>query len=195
MFSWSELLISVFEHFLSFTGLLSLFSLPFQLSPAMIGNAFWIQFLWLCMSFLAHTQNTIVVTTVTTAPSQPTNEPSYVDDGAFRDAVLNSTNLFRNEHNASSLAWNDSLTDFGDDYVDGCQWKHSGGPYGENLAQGYEDVSRAVDGWGNERKDYDFNAGQFGETTGHFTQLVWKGTNTVGCGRKFCNGENDVQGW
>ena len=53
----------------------------------------------------------------------------------------------------------------------------------------------AVDAWGNERDEYDFNNPQFTEQTGHFTQLVWKNTTTVGCGRKFCNGINSVSGW
>ena len=70
-----------------------------------------------------------------------------------------------------------------------------GGPYGENLAQGYSDISRSIDAWGNERRDYDFSRGDFSESTGHFTQLVWKASSTVGCGRKFCNGQNNVNGW
>ena len=77
------------------------------------------------LALLAQAQDTIVVTTITEAPAQPTNEPTYVDDGAFRDAVLNSTNFFRQEHNASALAWNDSLSDFGRDYADRCLWQHS----------------------------------------------------------------------
>ena len=31
--------------------------------------------------------------------------------------------------------------------------------------------------------------------TGHFTQLVWKQTRSVGCGRVDCNGKNGVEGW
>jgi hypothetical protein len=30
---------------------------------------------------------------------------------------------------------------------------------------------------------------------GHFTQLVWKGTETVGCGRSNCSGRGDAPGW
>ena len=70
-----------------------------------------------------------------------------------------------------------------------------GGPDGENLAAGYPTVTDAVDAWGNERTKYNFNDPGFSEATGHFTQLVWKATRTVGCGRAFCNGKNDVPGW
>jgi hypothetical protein len=38
--------------------------------------------------------------------------------------------------------------------------------------------------WGNERDKYDFQKAEFNKKTGHFTQLVWKGTTDVGCGKK-----------
>ena len=66
---------------------------------------------------------------------------------------------------------------------------------GENLAAAYNNITAAIDGWGNERKLYNFKDGEFSHETGHFTQLVWRNTTTVGCGRKFCDGENGVQGW
>ena len=36
--------------------------------------------------------------------------------------------------------------------------------------------------WYNEIKDYSYANPIFGMTTGHFTQLVWKGTKSVGFG-------------
>lgn len=56
-------------------------------------------------------------------------------------------------------------------------------------------VTDSIDVWGEERKQYDFRNPGFHEQTGHFTQLVWKTTTEVGCGRTFCNGNNDVPGW
>lgn len=52
-----------------------------------------------------------------------------------------------------------------------------------------------MEAWGNERREYDFGDGGFGEDTGHFTQLVWKATRSVGCGREACNGRGKVGGW
>jgi hypothetical protein len=43
----------------------------------------------------------------------------------------------------------------------------------------------AVASWYSEVKDYDFNSGGFSGATGHFTQLVWKGTTNVGAGYAF----------
>ncbi|KAF9874928.1 extracellular scp domain protein [Colletotrichum karsti] len=133
-----------------------------------------------------------VVTTITQAPPRPTAEPEWNSDDTFTSAVLNSTNHYREQHNASDVSWNDTLADFANDYLDGmgdCDWEHSGGPYGENLAKGYADVTLSVEAWGEERDDYDFDDAEFSEETGHFTQLVWKNTTDVGCGRKLC-GDN-----
>lgn len=73
------------------------------------------------------------------------------------------------------------------------------GPPGENLARGYPDITSAVDAWGNERSLYTFSPPSdvtgFSEATGHFTQLVWKATQTVGCGAYACNGENGIDGY
>lgn len=48
-----------------------------------------------------------------------------------------------------------------------------------------------MEAWGNEEAKYKFNDPGFSEETGHFTQLVWKTTTTVGCGRKLCG----TRGW
>ncbi|MCJ1441748.1 MAG: hypothetical protein MMC23_002240 [Stictis urceolatum] len=128
------------------------------------------------------------VSVVTVPATLPTNAPSYVDDSSFKSAILNSTNFFRKEHNATALKWNTSLTDFASNHDENC-----GGPDGENLAEGYANVTSAVDAWGNERSKYNFKSGSFSEATGHFTQLVWKASSTVGCGRKWCDG--DFTGW
>ena len=40
----------------------------------------------------------------------------------------------------------------------------------------------AVDDWYDEIEQYNFQDATFSSTTGHFTQLVWKGTQQVGFG-------------
>ncbi|KAM0561452.1 hypothetical protein ACHAPJ_003333 [Fusarium lateritium] len=132
--------------------------------------------------------------TVTAPVSIPSNEPEWKEKKSFTSAILNSTNFYREEHNATSLEWNKTLEDFATDYLDDnkdCDFEHSGGPYGENLAIGYLNATSSVEAWGDERDKYDYGKAEFDEETGHFTQLVWKDTTTVGCGRKLC-GE---KGW
>ena len=44
---------------------------------------------------------------------------------------------------------------------------------------------------------YDFSSTDptgFSEATGHFTQLVWQGTQATGCGWTNCNGKNGLDG-
>lgn len=126
---------------------------------------------------------------VTVAPPVPTEEPEWNDDDAFTSAVLNSTNFYRTQHNASDVTWNTTLEEFAVDYLDenGCEFEHSGGPYGENLAMGYPNATASVEAWGDERDDYNFRRGKFDMDTGHFTQLVWQNTTDMGCGRKLCD--------
>lgn len=132
-----------------------------------------------------------------TAPSTtPSASSQYTSDEIFTSAILNSTNTYRTQHAASNLTYNSTLSDFATSYLSSqeekCRFAHSGGPYGENLAIGYADVVASIDGWGGERVDYDFDKGEFSEETGHFTQLVWKNTTAVGCGRVDCG---EGKGW
>jgi pathogenesis-related protein 1 len=84
-----------------------------------------------------------------------------------------------------------------------CRMQHSkpDGKYGENLfwasAIEWSDGKReqqkispnkVVDDWGSERADYNYknNRCTKGKVCGHYTQLVWKSTTTVGCAVAVC---------
>jgi hypothetical protein len=41
---------------------------------------------------------------------------------------------------------------------------------------------------------YSYQQAGFSEQTGHFTQLVWNATKTVGCGATQCD-NNQIKGW
>lgn len=70
-----------------------------------------------------------------------------------------------------------------------------GGAAGENLAAGHANASAVVISWGEERKRYNFAANVFSKPTGHFTQVVWKSTTSLGCGTAKCAGKGGVAGW
>ncbi|KAI9717526.1 MAG: hypothetical protein M1812_004667 [Candelaria pacifica] len=153
---------------------------------------FLLAFAFLLPSALAAI-STIVVTA--SAPTPVPTSPSYTSDSAFELAILTAHNLYRSQHNASALHWNASLATYASNWANDCKFKHSGGPDGENLAAGYANATASVDAWGEERKLYSFIKQGFSEETGHFTQVVWKGTAMVGCGRVECDGKGDTPGW
>ncbi|OSS53856.1 hypothetical protein B5807_01370 [Epicoccum nigrum] len=126
----------------------------------------------------------------------PSSSPQYTDPTLFQTTTLETTNRYRREHAAAPLAWNASLALAAQAWSDGCKFTHSGSPSGENLAAGYGNVTAAVEAWGEEREKYDFAKGGFSDETGHFSQLVWRATASVGCARTECNGgQGGAPGW
>ncbi|PVH94225.1 PR-1-like protein, partial [Periconia macrospinosa] len=118
----------------------------------------------------------------------------YAKDDDFQRAVLNVTNTYRGQHNATGLRWNESLADSAKKWSESCVFDHSGGLTGENLSSGYPNASASVIAWGDERSEYDFKKGELSKEVGHFTQMVWKGTTDVGCGRTRCDGKKKKGG-
>jgi uncharacterized protein YkwD len=123
----------------------------------------------------------------TTPTAAPTSEAQ-----AFVDAH----NRVRAQHCARPLAWSDKLAHIAQRWADalrdkGCAFGHSGGSTGENLAAGTTgtlDADSVVQMWYDEVGAYKFPNGGFSMQTGHFTQVVWRGTTAVGCGRSRCKG-------
>lgn len=104
-------------------------------------------------------------TSLVLAAPQSSQETSvsaeYTSDSTFQAAILDVTNLYRRQHNASQLSWNASLAEYAKDWSEDCKFKHSGGSSGENLASGYPNVTASVEAWGDEREEYDFDKGDF----------------------------------
>lgn len=135
---------------------------------------------------LTHTLTTSTSTTI--APTAtPSADQSWTDNSTFKATCIDTTNMYRAQHGAPAIVWNDSLALWATRWTSQCLWAHSGLDFGENIAEGFADVASAVDGWGNERRWFDFQHPHFTEETGHFSQLVWKNSTSVGCGRMFCS--------
>ncbi|KAK4442646.1 cell wall protein PRY3, partial [Podospora aff. communis PSN243] len=132
------------------------------------------------------------VKTITLLPPSASLAPSFRSQSLFTSTILNTTNYYRTAHNATSLTYNTTLAAFASSHAasTSCTLTHSASsPYGENLAIGCSDVQGCVELWGDERDRYNFRRAGFDKETGHFTQLVWKGTREVGCGRQWCGEE------
>ncbi|KAF3614217.1 Pathogenesis-related protein 1B [Capsicum annuum] len=94
------------------------------------------------------------------------------------------------------LKWNKTLDAYAYQYAStrlaDCTLVHSYSPYGENLAMGYDIISavEAINLWVGE-KHYDYASKSCKQDMcGHYTQVIWKNTHEVECGRLKCdNGE------
>ncbi|MCU1282690.1 MAG: hypothetical protein JWM53_6236 [bacterium] len=127
------------------------------------------------------------------APSSARRQSApAVDAGAWVEAH----NRVRAKHCAPPLAWSPKVAASAQKWANtiadrGCALGHSGGQYGENLAAGTSgtlDAAGVVGMWYDENKQFSFRSGGFSMKTDHFTQVVWRGTTAVGCGRSQCNG-------
>ncbi|KAF9906129.1 hypothetical protein EC991_000925 [Linnemannia zychae] len=109
---------------------------------------------------------------------------------AEQKSILDAHNKHRARHGVKPLKWSKSAAAWGNDWIQQCQFKHSSGDFGENLAAGYKNFKTGIDAWYNEYSKYNYKKPGFSMGTGHFTQVVWKGTKSVGCAKKFCPGSN-----
>ena len=118
----------------------------------------------------ASTTSTPAATTTTSqaaATSSASSSDSDLSD--FASSVLAEHNKKRALHkDTPALSWSDTLASYAQDYADNYDCSgtltHSGGPYGENLALGY-DGPAAVDAWYNEISNYDFSEFQAFQVT------------------------------
>lgn len=130
-------------------------------------------------------------TAVIASSTSSTTEPTQTLDG-YQSDIVDYHNKVRKIHQAVPMVWNQTIADYATDYLNErvtdtqCLFEHSGGPYGENLALGYSTNDDAMYAWYHENIYYNYAAGQFGENTGHFTQMVWNASTSVGCANKSC---------
>lgn len=106
--------------------------------------------------------------------------------------LLAEHNRYRDMHGASALAWSDELASSAQGWADGCVFQHDS--TGENLAasggsSAAAAISSSITNWYNEIAQYDFSNPGFSEATGHFTQVVWLSSSTVGCASVDCSGK------
>ncbi|KAK4271376.1 hypothetical protein QN277_020079 [Acacia crassicarpa] len=108
---------------------------------------------------------------------------------------VNAHNDARSQVGVGPIQWDQNLANYASNYLsqlqDSCQLVHSGGPYGENLAWGYPDLTgtAAVKLWVDEKPYYDYNSNSCvgGQECRHYTQVVWRDSVRLGCARLVCN--------
>ncbi|XP_043086246.1 peptidase inhibitor 16 [Puntigrus tetrazona] len=93
------------------------------------------------------------------------------------------------------VVWDETLRLVAEAYAAKCIWNHNPDleelGLGENLfvSTGPFNATKATLDWFDEHVDYDFenNTCPDDKMCGHYTQVVWAGTNRVGCATHFCD--------
>lgn len=113
--------------------------------------------------------------------------------------MLDAHNVWRKRAGVPPLTWSPQLASYAQEWANHLHqrnlFEHRRNlPYGENLAwAGGQQFSpeRVVNLWGEEVKDYNYAANSCtpGKMCGHYTQIVWRKTQEVGCGMARGNGK------
>ena len=121
------------------------------------------------------------------------NEVSALFQGDTPDDVVNDHNTIRSAlYTDAPIAWDESLAVSAQAYAETLaasgQFKHDpDNGYGENLAAASYPLtySGAISMWEDEKAHYHYatNRCDSGEVCGHYTQMIWKDTTQVGCGK------------
>lgn len=138
----------------------------------------------------------LILSLLLSSPSLSISQPPLAPgQDQMPEEALRVHNRLRAKHHAPPLVWDKELQDFATKHARTCVFKHSvPHVYGENLASGYHSVSAAILAWYVEGAQYSYEHPGFAHETGHFTQLVWVGSQKVGCGVVVCNGKNGTPG-
>jgi len=110
----------------------------------------------------------------------------------FEKQALEAHNAYRKRHGAKSLKFSKKLTAYAQEWADklaredGFEHRQNN-TYGENLYSSWSSNPKAkitgntpVDSWYSEVKKHDFTGEPRTTGTGHFTQVVWKGSREMG---------------
>ena len=121
-----------------------------------------------------------------------------LDIEKIRSDILTNHNYHRKKHQVDELERSSEIEQVAQKYSEYLAsietMKHSDNKkYGENLYYCWSSAGICVTGekasqsWYNEVNEYNFNSPGFSSGTGHFTQLVWKGSKQIGCGAACSN--------
>ncbi len=162
-------------------------------------------------TIVAEEEKPKTVTEVTTETKKVTVKSSAttpIKTDLFSSAFIREHNIIRQAHNLDNLSWSSTLAASAQAWSEvlkgeGCKMRHDyNSDYGENIywqQQNGGDTSAlisqpadAVFYWGDEEKYYNYskNTCRSGEQCGHYTQVVWADTTSVGCGVSSCLSDN-----
>lgn len=113
---------------------------------------------------------------------------------ADAEAIVREHNVSRSEVGVPQLKWSNSLAKESQAWAEAlvgmnCAFEHSDTENGENIYYRYGEgpVTEAVKSWADEKSLY--KGGKYtmnSSAYGHYTQIVWRDTQEVGCGMASC---------
>ena len=125
-------------------------------------------------------------------PPVPSPPPPATSLSPQLQAILDAHNGYRAKHCVAPLTWSAAVAAAAQAWANTCPTTHGGGGgYGQNLFWGTAGAygpQKVVDAWYNEFNSYNFSMPGFSLQTGHFTQVIWKGSKELGCGFAACGG-------
>jgi pathogenesis-related protein 1 len=92
----------------------------------------------------------------------------------------------------SPLCYSSTVQQTAQAWANGCNWEHNPGRgfLGENIAAFSSSLSNAplhaVELWAGEADDYDYASNDCSGVCGHYTQIVWRWSQRLGCGVAVC---------
>ncbi|EXJ84003.1 hypothetical protein A1O3_04670 [Capronia epimyces CBS 606.96] len=144
------------------------------------------------------TTTTSAIVATTTSAASATQTVNVGTD--YISGILEAHNLHRANHSAADLTWSTNLATIAGETASSCVYAHDittgGGGYGQNIGAGYLPVQVPSmignDMYNREMPLYPgpYDSNNVDTSTfaswGHFTQIVWKGTQQVGCATQYC---------
>lgn len=134
-----------------------------------------------------------------TSPTGGSNNPAPTNISPdYKQGILDSHNIHRANHSVNALVWDDRLTSVAAQIAASCVYAHDtstgGGGYGQNIGAGsppsdipamitnlmYNNEIGYYPGYGREPSMANFHL------WGHFSQIVWKSTTSIGCATQYC---------
>lgn len=108
----------------------------------------------------------------------------------FDDNIVKRHNVLRAQHGAPPLKWSPAIAKVAQNWAntnarDDKMHHRDPNTYGENIywvSGGNPTGAGVVNSWYGEIAQYNYSKPGFTMNTGHFTQVVWKGSHEIGCG-------------
>ena len=127
--------------------------------------------------------------------AEEVGEGASAIEGGLANRLLAEHNRYRARHDAPALRWSSRIASRAQSWADGCFFSHSRGTgFGENLAwgsgEGNSTPELVVASWYDEKQAYTYSRPGFSQSTSHFTQVIWKATQEIGCGHAKCGNKD-----